>query len=160
LDKGQRSIRYRQRFRVRDRSPDRWSFKPELGISRPFGPYQKWVVDGYVSAYFFTDNTQYHGTEILRQEALPGFEAHLSYNITPNLWASLDAYYAFRGNTVVDGVDQNNAQKNLTVGTETNWTINSRNAIGVLFAKSIVHENAPSLTEVALKYFYSWGSGY
>jgi len=91
---------------------DRWSFTPEIGISHPFGADRKWVVDDYFHIEFFTDNTEYHGTEILRQEALPGFETHISYNITPNLWASLDANYAFRGTTFVDAVDQNDAQKN------------------------------------------------
>jgi len=139
---------------------NRWSFKPEIGISHPFGPDQKWVVDGYFYAYFFTDNTEYHGTEILRQEPLPGFEAHVSYNITPDLWASLDANYAFRGTTFIDGVDQNNAQKNLTVGTEAYWTLNARHSIAFLFAKSVIHENAPIFTAVAFKYIYSWGPGY
>jgi len=138
---------------------DRWSFKPEIGISHPFGPAQRWVVDGNFYSNVFSDNTEYHGREILRQQALPGFEAHISYNITPNVWASLDANYAFRGTTFVDGVNQNDAQKNLTLGTEANWTINSRNGIVFLFARSVVHENAPMFTEVALKYFYSWGGG-
>ena len=146
--------------RVLNLGADRWSFKPEIGISHPFGPDQKWVVDGYFYTHFFTDNTEYHGKEILRQEPLPGFEAHISYNITPDLWASLDANYAFRGTTFVAGVDQNDAQKNLTVGTETFWTLNSRNSIAFLFAKSVVHENAPIFTAVAVKYFYSWGQGY
>jgi hypothetical protein len=146
--------------RVVNLSSDRWSFKPEIGISRPFGPDQRWVVDGNFYAYFFTDNTEYHGREILRQDPLPGFEAHISYNITPNLWASLDANYAFRGTTFVESVDQNDAQKSLTVGTETSWTLNSRNSIAFLFAKSVVHENAPPYTGVSLKYFYSWGPGY
>jgi hypothetical protein len=145
--------------RVLNLGSDRWSLKPELGISHPFGPDQKWVVDGYFYVHFFTDNTEYHGTQILRQEPLPGVEAHISYNMTPNLWVSLDANYAFRGNTVVEGVDQNDAQKNLTVGTETYWTVNSRNSIAFLFAKSVVHENAPISTQVALKYFYSWDGG-
>jgi hypothetical protein len=135
---------------------DRWSVKPEIAISHPFGHDQKWVVDGYFYAYFFTDNTEYHGKEILRQEPLPGLEAHISYNITPNLWVSLDANYAVRGTTFVDGVDQNDAQRNLTVGSETYWTVNSRNSIALLFAKSVVHENAAIFTAVALKYFYSW----
>jgi hypothetical protein len=146
--------------RVLNLGSDRWSFKPELGISHPFGRDQKWVVDGYLYSYFFTDNTEYHGQEILRQEPLPGFETHISYNITPYLWASVDANYSFRGTTFIDGVDQNNAQKNLTVGTETYWTIDPRNSLAFVFAKSVIHENAPISTEVVLKYLYTWGPGY
>jgi hypothetical protein len=146
--------------RVLNLGSDRWSFKPEIGISHPFGPDQKWVLDGHFYTYFFTDNTEYHGKEVLRQEPLPGLEAHVSYNFTPELWTSLDANYSFRGTTFVDGVDQNNAQRNLTLGTETSWTLNSRNTVAFSFAKSVVHVNAPNFSEVTLKYFYTWGSGY
>jgi hypothetical protein len=56
---------------------DRWVFKPEFAVSHPFGPEQKWQVDAFANAYFYTDNTSYHGKEILRQEPLPGFEGHI-----------------------------------------------------------------------------------
>jgi hypothetical protein len=136
----------------------RWSFKPELGLSYPFGPERKWELDGYINAYFFTDNTSYKGVEILHQEPLPGLEAHLSYSVTPSVWASLDTRYAFRGATVVDGLEQNNAQENLTVGTEANWTPNSHNSLSFVFAKALVHTNAPAYTGVSVGYTYSWGS--
>jgi hypothetical protein len=136
----------------------RWSFKPELGISYAFGPERKWEVDGYINAYFFTDNTSYRGVEVLHQEPLPGLEAHLSYSVTPGFWMSLDSRYAFRGETVVDGLEQNNAQENLTVGAEASWTPNAHNSLDVVFAKALVHRNAPSYTGVSLSYTYSWGN--
>ena len=136
----------------------RWSFKPELGISYPFGPERKWEVDGYINAYFFTDNTSYRGVEVLHQEPLPGLEAHLSYSVTPGFWMSLDSRYAFRGETVVDGLEQNNTQENLTVGAEASWTPNAHNSLDVVFAKALVHRNAPSYTGVSLSYTYSWGN--
>ncbi|HXX85586.1 MAG TPA: transporter [Casimicrobiaceae bacterium] len=138
----------------------RWSFKPEVGISYPFGPEQKWEVDGYVNALFFTDNTAYHGVEVLRQEPLPGVEGHISYTFTHSLWASLDTRYAFRGETVVDGLAQNNSQEGLIVGAEAHWLPNSRNSLGLVFAKALVHTNAPNYTGVVLKYVYSWGKDY
>jgi hypothetical protein len=137
----------------------RWSFKPEFAVSIPFGPEQKWVVDGYINAYFFTDNTEYHGVEVLRQEALPGIEGHLSYSPTSSFWASLDLRYSFRGDTVVDGLDQNNTQQNLTVGSEASWSANDHNSLMLVFAKAVVHQNAPAYTGIALKYVYSWGTG-
>ena len=136
----------------------RWSFKPELGISYPFGPERKWEVDGYINAYFFTDNTSYRGVEILHQEPLPGLEAHLSYSVTPGFWMSLDSRYAFRGETVVNGLEQNNTQENLTVGAEASWAPNAHNSLDVVFAKALVHRNAPSYTGVSLSYTYSWGN--
>ena len=138
----------------------RWSFKPELGVSYPIGTEQKWELDGYINAYFFTDNTSFQGMEILHQEPLPGLEAHLSYNVTPSLWMSLDTRYAFRGETVVDGVEQNNSQENLTLGAEASWAPNSHNSLDFVFAKALVHRNAPAFTGVSVSYVYSWGHDY
>jgi hypothetical protein len=138
---------------------DRWSFKPELGLSYPFGPERRWAVDAYINAYFFTDNTEYHGVEILRQQPLPGIEGHLSYTFTPSVWASADLRYSFRGETAVDGVAQNNAQKNLTAGAEANWSPNPQNSLDLVFGTAVVHRNAPASTSITLKYIYSWGSG-
>jgi hypothetical protein len=63
----------------------RWYFKPELAFSHPFGPEQKWQLETYINSY-----PSYHGTEILRQQPLPGMEGHLSYSFNDNIWVSLD----------------------------------------------------------------------
>jgi hypothetical protein len=93
------------------------------------GHKQNWVLDVYANAYFYNDNTSYHGVEILRQQALPGLEGHISYSCTPNLWVSLDTRYSFRGDAIVNGTDQNDAQQNFTLGSEVNVSTNPRNLL-------------------------------
>lgn len=139
---------------------DRWSFKPEFGISRPFGPGEKWQFDGYANAYFFTDNSSYRGREILRQQALPGFEGHLSYAVLNSLWVSVDTRYSFRGDTSVNGMDQDNAQQNFLVGSEVNVSLSSKNTLVFEFAKPVLHKNGPTYTGFVMKYSYTWGKGY
>jgi hypothetical protein len=139
---------------------DRWSFKPEIGVSQPFGREQKWVIDGHVNSYFFTDNRTYRGLEILKQRVLPGVEAHLSYSFNGTVWASLDTRYSFRGDTLIDGVNQNDAQQNFILGSEVNVSLNARNTLIFVFAKALVHENGPNSTGFAVRYDYTWGSGY
>lgn len=139
---------------------DRWSFKPEIALSHPFGPEQRWEFDAYANAYFFTDNTTYHGVQILRQEPLPGIEGHISYSFLDNLWASVDTRYSFRGVTLVNSVDQNNTQQNFVLGSEVNVSLNARNALIFQFAKALVHQNGPALTGFAVKYNFTWGKGY
>jgi len=139
---------------------DRWSFKPEIAVSYPFGPQQKWTLDAYANSYFYTDNTSYHGAEILRQQTLPGFEGHISYSFLDSLSGSLDARYSFRGDTFVDGVNQNNAQRNLILGTEMILSLNARNSLSLVLAKALVHQNGPSVTGLSVKYDYVWGRGY
>jgi len=139
---------------------DRWLFKPELALSQPFGPEQKWQLDAYANAYFYTDNTSYHGREILHQQPLPGFEGHLSYSFNDNVWLSFDTRYSFRAITFVNGVDQSNGQHNFILGSEMNVLINTRASLLFEFAKALVHQNGPALTGFAVKYNYTWGRGY
>lgn len=135
---------------------DRWSFKPEFAFSRPFGAEQKWQLDAYVNAYFFTNNTSYHETEILRQEPLPGVEAHTSYAFTDNVWASLDSRYSFRGATLINGENQNNRQQNFILGAELNVSLNQQNSLVFEFGKALVHQNGPAMTAFAVKYDFTW----
>jgi hypothetical protein len=139
---------------------DRWSFKPEIAISHPFGREQKWQAEAYANSWFFTDNTSYHGREVLRQHALPGVEGHISYSFLDSLWASFDARYSLRGVTYVNDVNQNNAQQNLSLGSEVNVSLNHRNSLVFVFDKALVHRNGPALSGFGVRYNYSWGKGY
>lgn len=138
----------------------RWSFKPEIALSHPFGNEEKWQFDTYANVYFFTSNASYHGVELLRQQPLPGIEGHISYSFLDRLWASLDTRYSFRGATSVNGLNQNDSQQNFSLGTEVNLCLNARNALVFVFDKALVHQNGPSLAGFAVKYNYTWGKGY
>jgi hypothetical protein len=135
---------------------DRWTFTPELAWSHPFGHEQQWQLDAYANVSFYTNNSSYHGKEILRQDPLPGIEGHLSYSFTDNVWASADTRYSFRGITIVDGVSQNNAQQNFILGTEMSISLNPRSTLTFEFAKALVHNNGPSEVGFSLKYDYTW----
>ena len=139
---------------------NRWSFSPELAVSWPFGPQQKWALDAYTNVAFYTDNTEYQGREILTQDPLPGFEGHISYAFLDSLVASLDARYSCFGRTTINHVDQNDSQKNFVLGSEVIFSLNERNSLSFVVAKALVHENGPTTTGVIVKYDYYWGRGY
>jgi hypothetical protein len=133
-----------------------WSFKPEIGLSHPFGPEQKWQIDAYGNISIYTNNTAYQGTHNLQQKTIPGLEGHLSYAITSIVWASFDTRYSFGGDTLLNGVDQSNRQQNLTLGTEVWIEPNSQNSFVFEFATPVVHINGPTYTGFGVKYEYTW----
>ena len=135
---------------------DRWSFKPEIALSHPFGSDQKWEFDAYGNTSFYTDNTSYRGKAILRQEALPGLEAHISYSFNEAIWVSLNTRYSFRATTYVNGISQNNPQQNFILGSELNVSLSPQNSLTFVFAKAIVHQNGPTATGFSIKYDYTW----
>jgi hypothetical protein len=132
-----------------------WSFKPEIALSVPFGIGQKWEMDTYVNASFFTNNTAYHGTQNLGQRPIPGIEGHVSYDFTPKVWASFDTRYSFGGDTSINGIDQNDSQQNFTLGTEVWFEPNSRNSLVFEFAMPVIHVNGPTYIGIGLKYLYT-----
>lgn len=87
---------------------NRWSFKPEFGYSQRWG---KWVLDGYSGVWFFTTNhdfwsrnSNYPGTRSQTQKPIVALEGHLSYDVKPRLWISLDANFWTGGVTTAAGV--------------------------------------------------------
>jgi hypothetical protein len=89
-------------------SANRWAFKPELGYSRRSG---HWVLDAYGAVWFFTANPEYWsrntffpGTRSQTQTPIGALEGHLSYDVKPRLWISLDANSWFGGRTSLNSV--------------------------------------------------------
>ena len=87
---------------------NRWGFKPELGFSQRWG---NWVLDAYGGVWFFTANNNYlTGSEFssrqnrLTEAPVGAIEMHLSYDVKPRLWASVDGNYWYGGETTVNNV--------------------------------------------------------
>lgn len=139
---------------------DRWLFRPEIALSQPFGPDQKWQLDTYANCEFYTDDVSYRGTKVLSEQPLPGFEGHVSYTFSDKLWAALDTRYSLRGDTSINGVDQNDSQQNFIIGSELNLALNSQHSLVFEFAKALVHRNGTAYTGFTVKYDFVWGKGY
>ncbi|HWC17252.1 MAG TPA: transporter, partial [Terriglobales bacterium] len=100
---------------------NRWVFKPELGLSRRWG---HWIVDAYGGVVFFTENHDFFsrnqssvGTNTQSQKPVGAFEGHLSYDVRPRLWASLDGNFWRGGRTSINGVENpGSLQSNSRVG--------------------------------------------
>jgi hypothetical protein len=89
---------------------NRWAFKPELGYSRRSG---HWVLDAYGAVGFFTRNREFFshnafvpGTQSQSQNPIVAFEGHLSYDVKPRLWVSLDGNFWSGGRTRLKGAEK------------------------------------------------------
>ncbi len=96
----------------------RWSVKPELAVSWPFG--KRWLLDAYAGIWFFTPNNRFFPGDAVRKQApLGAWQAHLSYTIKPRLWLAFDATYYTGGEMTVNGSkDIDTRQSNTRFG----WT--------------------------------------
>ena len=116
---------------------NRWSFKPEIGISYPF--YKKWFVDLYAGVWLFTDNYNFFpGNSVRKQNPLGSFQIDLSYNFNPATWAAIDFTYYTGGQSSVNGKPDNDNQNNLRVGGTFNLPISKRHALKFAYSTGAI----------------------
>src|SRR6266446_2667531 len=80
---------------------NRWSFRPEFGISKTFGPV---TLELAPSATFYTDNDDFFRGKKLQRDPLYAVQGHVIYHTRFGLWAAIDATYYGGGRTTIDGV--------------------------------------------------------
>ncbi|MGP0099227.1 MAG: transporter [Terriglobales bacterium] len=140
---------------------NRWSFKPELGYSQRWG---KWVVDGYVGAWFFTTNhdywshnSYYPGTRSLSQAPMGALESHLSYDFTRRLWVSLDGNFWFGGATRVGGVENPlTKQENSRLGGTAAVPIAKHQSLKFSYSNGTYIRFGGNYQNVSVAWQYSW----
>jgi len=140
---------------------NRWAFKPELGYS---GRYGNFILDGYAAVWFFTRNPEYFernqyfpGTRSQTQEPVFALETHLSYDVRPRFWVSLDGNFWRGGRTSLNGV-QNPAtlQQNSRIGVTASLPLTRRQALKVGYAAGAYVRFGGDYKIASIAWQYSW----
>jgi hypothetical protein len=147
--------------RLLNQGNNRWAFKPELGFSRRRG---HWVIDAYGAVWFFTTNPAYFsnnqlfsGTNTLSQKPIGAFEGHLSYDVRPRLWASLDGNFWYGGNTMVNGKESPDSyQANSRVGATLSIPVTKHHALKFSYANGAYIRLGGDYQTVSVAWQYSW----
>jgi len=135
---------------------NRWSFRPELGVSKALG---RWTLEAAAGVAFYTDNDAFLGSNVRRQRPLFGLQGHAIYNISPQLWAALDVTYYVGGQTSVNGVLDNDRQANARWGATLAQSLDRHNSIKVYFSSGVAARTGTNFTAVGVAWQYRWGAG-
>ncbi len=92
---------------------NRWSFRPEVGVSNARGRFYAEMAAG---AWLFTDNQSYFGSSTLSQGALYFVKGALIYNFRPGIWLAVNYGFATGGETRIDGSSAATLQRNSRIG--------------------------------------------
>ena len=109
---------------------NRWSFSPRLGVARYIG---KFTLEGYGAAWFFTTNSNFFGGSRVSQSPIYALQAHASYTHRPGLWAAVSIGQSLGGSLVVDGVDNEQSQRNNRVGVTAAIPISGRHSVKLAY---------------------------
>lgn len=93
---------------------NRWSVKPEVGLSVPLG---RWTVDAYTGVWLFSDNDAYYpGSTRRRQASVVALQAHVSYTLRPRAWVAVNGTWYGGGRVTVDGTRSADPYHNTRLG--------------------------------------------
>jgi hypothetical protein len=135
---------------------NRWSFRPEVGVSQALGP---WILEGAFGVTFFSDNTDFFGGHTREQDPLYAVQAHVIYYFDPGLWGALDLTYYAGGRTSVDGVLNNDLQQNSRWGGTLGKSLDLRNSLKLYFSSGVVARTGTKFQTAGIAWQYLWGAG-
>jgi len=140
---------------------NRWSIKPELGLSRR---KNHWVADFYMGVWLFTENPEffshnavYPGTNTQTQNPLGAIEGHLSYDVKPRLWISLDGNYWYGGKVYRNGsVALGTLESNSRVGVTASIPLHKHQAFKFSYSYGAIVRVGGNYNDLSIGWQYSW----
>lgn len=113
---------------------NRWSIKPELGISKRLGPLTFELAGG---VRFYTDNEQFLGDRLREQDPVYSVQGHVIYSIGYGIWAAADATFYTGGQTWVNGRKNDDNLENSRVGATLALPINRYNSLKLYYSTGV-----------------------
>ena len=131
---------------------NRWTFRPQVGVSHRA---RHVVVEGYVSGWFFTENTDLLGTK-LSQKPIVGVKSHFAYLFSSGIWAAVDLGYGTGGRTAVDNLP-NEAQQNFRLGGTLAVPVALHHSLKFALATGVTTRVGADFDTILVAYQYRWG---
>ncbi len=135
---------------------NRWSFKPEIGLSYPAG---RWVFEAYAGGWFYTANNDFFGGVRRTQAPILTLQAYVSYTFRPRLWLSANGTFYSGGQTTLDGVRKDDSQSNTRVGVTGSLPLGRGQSIKLAWATGATTRLGQDFDTYAITWQYAWSGG-
>jgi len=132
---------------------NRWTFKPEIGISNRWG---RWSAEGAFAARLFTDNDNYKGNTTLQQDPLYQLQTHIIYDLPKGRWISLNGNYFWGGRTKKNGVRGDDRQKNSRIGVTFATPLNTQNSLKFFASRGVITSIGNDSDTYGVVWQYRW----
>ena len=135
---------------------NRFTFKPELGISKTWGQL---VTELTAGAQFFTVNHDFFGGKTRSQSPIGSIQGHVGYNFKKGAWMSLDGTYYWGGHSTTDGVQGNDLQKNSRLGYTFALPLNMHHSLKFMVSTGVSTRTGSDFNQYGVLWQYKWCKG-
>ena len=135
---------------------NRWSAKPEIGVSKALGAFTLELSAGVT---FYTRNDDYFGGKTREQDPIYSAQVHVTYDFGGGVWGALNGTWYQGGRTTIDGVRGNDELGNSRVGATLALPVDRRNSIKLHASTGISTRTGTSFDIVGIAWQHRWGAG-
>lgn len=135
---------------------NRWSFKPEVGLSKAFGPL---TLELAASAKFFTENDEFYGKTKYKQDPIYSGQSNIIYRFNRGVWCSLGGTYYSGGRTTKNGVEGNDLQENTRFGATVAFPVSKSHSIKLNATTGVFTRTGSDFDTLGIIWQYRWAEG-
>ena len=135
---------------------NRWFIKPELGISKRWGPLTLEVAP---SVTFYTENDDFLNGMTREQDPLYALQTHLVYSFSRGIWGALDSNYYVGGRTQMDGIENDDRQENWRLGATVSMPLSRHHSVKLYGSTGVSTRTGSDFDAVGIVWQYRWGPG-
>lgn len=135
---------------------NRFTFKPELGISKSFGHLSLEMAGG---ASFYTVNHNFYQGKTRSQHPIGSVQAHVNYSFKRGMWAAINSVFYWGGRTTVDGVEGNDLQQNFRMGFTFALPLGIRHSLKFHISTGVSTRTGTDFTTAGIVWQFKWGGG-
>jgi len=133
---------------------NRWSFKPEIGISKQAG---RLTLEFLGTVAFFTTNTDFLGGHTQSQDPLYSGQVNVIYTFRSGIWGGLGGLIYGGGATSTDGGPPSTPQENTRGGAVLVFPFGRQNSLKAYWSAGVSTRTGTDFDTFVLTWIHLWG---
>ena len=142
--------------RVANLGTNRWSAKPELGLSKAM---DVWTVELSTGVTFFTRNDDYIQGNVREQDPLYSAQLHLTRQFGRGMWGAISTTYYEGGRTALNGVPRDDRQSGSRFGLTFSLPLARQYTMKLYANTGVRARTGTDFDTVGVAWQYLWGAG-
>lgn len=134
---------------------NRWSVKPELGVSQALG---RWTAELAAGVTWFTRNDEYFNGNTREQDALYSVQAHVTRQLERGAWVALSATYYEGGRTVINGVARDDRLAGSRLGLTVSLPLDRQNSVKLSAHSGLYARTGSEFVGAGVIWQHLWGA--
>jgi len=132
---------------------NRWSVKPELGLSQALGP---WTVELAGGATFFSRNDEFFNGNVREQDPIYSAQVHVTRDFGRGLWGAVSTTYYEGGRTTLNGAPGEDRLAGWRTALTLSLPLNWQNSIKLSASSGLYARTGSDFNSVGVAWQHIW----